>query len=217
MHRSSGILGAFVVVLLCTAAPAFAQATITGVVRDSSGAVLPGVTVETSSPALIEKVRTVVTDGTGQYRIVDLRPGTYTVTFTLPGFNTFVRSGLELEGVIVATVNADLRVGALEETVTVSGESPIVDVQSSRTAQTVDGDLIASIPISRQYSGITALVPALNIQGQDVGGTNLASFSVFQAHGGRRNEGQVQVDGLSIGWVGMGVSSYVPEIASRRK
>ena len=212
MNRSSGILGAFVV-LLCTAAPVFAQATITGVVRDSSGAVLPGVTVETSSPALIEKVRTAVTDSTGQYRVVDLRPGLYTVTFTLTGFNTFVRSEIPLEGVIVATVNADLRVGALEETITVSGEAPIVDVQSARTAQTVDGDLIASIPISRQYSGITALVPALSIQGQDVGGTNLASFSVFQAHGGRRNEGQVQVDGLSIGWVGMGVSSYVPEIS----
>ena len=212
MNRFSGILGAFVA-LLCTAAPALAQATITGVVRDSSGAVLPGVTVETSSPALIEKVRTAVTDSTGQYRVVDLRPGLYTVTFTLTGFNTFVRDEIPLEGVIVATVNADLRVGALEETITVSGEAPIVDVQSSRTTQTVDGDLIASIPISRQYSGITALVPALSIQGQDVGGTNLASFSVFQAHGGRRNEGQVQVDGLSIGWVGMGVSSYVPEIS----
>ncbi len=212
MNRFSGILGVCVV-LLCMAAPAFAQATITGVVRDSSGAVLPGVTVETSSPALIEKVRTAVTDSTGQYRVVDLRPGLYTVTFTLTGFNTFVRNEIPLEGVIVATVNADLRVGALEETITVSGEAPIVDVQSARTAQTVDGDLIASIPISRQYSGITALVPALSIQGQDVGGTNLASFSVFQAHGGRRNEGQVQVDGLSIGWVGMGVSSYVPEIS----
>ena len=212
MNRCTSVLGAFAV-LLCTATAAFAQASITGVVRDSSGAVLPGVMVETSSPALIEKARTVVTDGTGQYRIVDLRPGVYTVTFSLSGFNTFVRDGIALEGVIVATVNADLRVGALEETVTVSGESPIVDTQSSRITQTLDNDLIGSIPISRQYAGITALVPALNIQGQDVGGTNLASFSVFQAHGGRRNEGQVQVDGLSIGWVGMGVSSYVPEIS----
>lgn len=212
MNRCTKVLAAFIV-LLGTATAAFAQATITGVIRDSSGAVLPGVTVEASSPALIEKVRSVVTDGTGQYRIVDLRPGLYTVTFALSGFNTFVRDGIELEGVIVATVNADLRVGALAETITVSGESPIVDVQSSRTTQTLDNELIAAIPISRQYAGITALVPALNIQGQDVGGTNLASFSVFQAHGGRRNEGQVQVDGLSIGWVGMGVSSYVPEIS----
>src|SRR5262245_51316286 len=97
---------------------AYAQASITGVVRDTSGAVLPGVTVEAASPALIEKVRSVVTDGTGQYRVENLRPGTYTLTFTLPGFNTFKREGIELTGTFTASVNADLRVGALEETVT---------------------------------------------------------------------------------------------------
>ena len=199
--------------LLLLPSVVFAQAQITGVVRDASGAVLPGVTVEASSPALIEKVRAVVTDGTGQYRIVDLRPGVYSISFVLPGFSTYRRDGVELEGAFVATVNADMRVGALAETITVSGESPLVDVQSSRTTQTIDNEVFSSIPISRQYSGLTALVPALNIQGQDVGGTNLSSFSVFQAHGGRRNEGQVQVDGLSIGWVGMGVSSYVPEVS----
>ncbi|HEU4688529.1 MAG TPA: TonB-dependent receptor [Vicinamibacterales bacterium] len=206
-------IGTVLTVILFTATAAYAQASITGVARDSSGAVLPGVTVEAASPALIEKVRSVITDGTGQYRIVDLRPGVYTVTFSLAGFNTFKRDGIELEGSFVATVNADLRVGELTETITVSGESPLVDVQSVRTTQTIDNELFSSIPISRQYSGLTALVPALNIQGQDVGGTNLASFSVFQAHGGRRNEGQVQVDGMSIGWVGMGVSSYVPEVS----
>src|SRR5499426_1670365 len=122
------------VVALAVFAPAiaFAQATITGTVKDSSGAVLPGVTVEASSPALIEKVRTVVSDGSGQYRIVDLRPGTYTVTFTLTGFNTFKREGVELTGALTATINADMKIGALEETVTVSGESPIVDTQSTR-------------------------------------------------------------------------------------
>jgi len=203
-----------VVLSLATIARAqTAQASITGVVKDTSGAVLPGVIVEASSAALIEKTRSVVTDSTGQYRIVDLRPGVYTVTFTLSGFNTFKREGIQLVGAFVASVNADLRVGNLAETITVSGESPLVDVQSSRISQTIDNETFSTIPISRQYSGLTALVPALNIQGQDVGGTNLASFSVFQAHGGRRNEGQVQVDGLSIGWVGMGVSSYVPEVS----
>jgi hypothetical protein len=102
---------------------AFAQASVTGTVRDTSGAVLPGVTVEASSPALIEKVRTAVTDGTGQYRIVDLRPGVYTVTFALPGFNTSRREGIELTGSLTAAVNAELRVGSLEETVTVTGET----------------------------------------------------------------------------------------------
>ena len=103
---------------------AYAQGSVTGVVKDSSGAVLPGVTVEASSPALIEKVRSVVTDGTGQYRIVDLRPGTYSVTFTLTGFSTVRREGIELTGSFVATVNADLKVGSLAETITVTGETP---------------------------------------------------------------------------------------------
>src|SRR5690349_24450188 len=105
-------------------AAAFAQASIAGVVKDSSGAILPGVTVEASSPALIEQTRSVVTDGTGQYKIVDLRPGTYTVTFALPGFSTVKREGVELSGAFTATVNADLRVGAVEETLTVTGETP---------------------------------------------------------------------------------------------
>ena len=105
-------VAALLVVLLLPAA-AFAQAAITGVVRDTSGAVLPGVTVEAASPVLIERTRSVVSDDTGQYRIVDLRPGTYAVTFTLPGFNTVKREGIELSGDFVATVSAELRVGAL--------------------------------------------------------------------------------------------------------
>src|SRR5262249_43571362 len=100
---------------------AYAQASITRVVKDPSRAVLPGVTVEASSPVLIEKVRTVVTDGTGQYRVVDLRPGTYAVTFSLTGFAPVKREGIELTGSFIATVNADLRVGSVEETVTVTG------------------------------------------------------------------------------------------------
>src|SRR4029450_10221640 len=105
--------------LLLLPAAAFAQAAITGVVEDASGGVPPGVMVEAASPALIERVRSVVSDETGQYRIVDLRPGTYVVTFALPGFNTVRREGTELSGDFVATVNADMRVGGLEETVSV--------------------------------------------------------------------------------------------------
>src|SRR5688500_8154380 len=108
-----------IVLLAGVPALASAQATaaITGVVRDGSGAILPGVTVEASSPALIEKVRTVVSDGQGQYRIIDLRAGTYTVTFVLPGFSTVKRDGIELSGNFTATVNAQLQVGAIEETI----------------------------------------------------------------------------------------------------
>ena len=149
----------FVVLLLPAAA--FAQGTITGVVRDASGAVLPGVTVEAASPVLIEKVRSVLTDSTGQYRIVDLRPGTYAVTFTLPGFTTVKRDGIELTGDFVASVNADLRVGSLEETVTVTGESPIVDVQSARVQTVLDRDVLTAIPSSRGANGIQALIPGL--------------------------------------------------------
>src|SRR5438445_5054532 len=128
--------------LVIVPAAAYAQGSITGVVKDSSGAVLPGVTVEAASPVLIEKVRTAVTDGSAQYRIIDLRPGTYTVTFTLTGFSTVRREGLELPADFVSTVNADLRVGTLEETVTVTGESPIVDVQTTTKRRTLDLDLI---------------------------------------------------------------------------
>src|SRR3989442_604584 len=129
-----------VVVLLPAAA--YAQAAITGVVRDASGGVLPGVTVEAASPVLIERIRSVVSDDTGQYRIVDLRPGIYSLTFSLTGFSTVLREGIELSGTFVASVNVELRVGALEETITVTGETPIVDVQSAQVQQTVSKETL---------------------------------------------------------------------------
>src|SRR5438477_7779927 len=150
------------VVLLLLPAAAYAQAAITGVARDASGGVLPGVTVEAASPVLIEKVRSVVTDGTGQYRIVNLLPGTYSVTFSLPGFSTVKRDGIELTGSFVATVNGALKVGALEETITVTGETPIVDVQSARVQQSLSKDVLAAIPTSRNATGIQALIPGLS-------------------------------------------------------
>src|SRR5438105_1052012 len=123
------LFGVACVVLLPSSA--YAQASITGIVKDTSGAVLPGVTVEASSPVLIEKVRSAVTDGSGQYRIVDLLPGTYAVVFTLTGFSTVRREGVELTGSFAASINADLKVGSLEETITVTGETPVVDVQNT--------------------------------------------------------------------------------------
>src|SRR5262245_44030333 len=213
MHR---LLKGVLVVIGLGVGPAarFARATasIVGSARDASGAVLPGVTVEASSPALIEKTRSVVTNGVGQYSIQDLRPGTYSVTFTLPGFTTVKRDGIELTGSFIATVNGDLRVGGVQETVTVTGEAPVVDIASSRTEQTISGKTVSEIPTSRLYSSLTQLVPALNVQGNDVGGSQGNVFSVFQIHGGRRNEGQVLVDGMSAGYQGMGVSGYAPEV-----
>src|SRR5437870_3903336 len=139
LRRSSAIL----LVLVLLPSLAYAQAAITGVVKDTSGAVLPGATVEAASPVLIEKVRSVVSDDTGQYRIVDLRPGIYSVTFSLPGFSSVKREGIELSGTFVATVNADLRIGSLQETITVTGETPIVDVQSAKVQTTIRKDILA--------------------------------------------------------------------------
>ena len=143
-------------VLLATLVPSvvYAQASIAGVVKDASGAVLPGVTVEAASPALIEKVRSVVTDDSGQYRIVDLRPGTYSVTFTLTGFSVVKREGIELTGSFNATINADLKVGGLEETITVTGESPIVDTQSIRRQTTLDHEILTTAPTARSWAAI---------------------------------------------------------------
>jgi hypothetical protein len=199
-------------VLLVPAALYAQQATITGVVKDASGAVLPGVSVEAASPVLTEKVRSVVTDGTGQYRIVSLPPGTYTVTVTLQGFNTVRREGIELSGTLTATIDVDLRVGALEETVTVLGESPIVDVQSARRQQVIDGDVLQQIPTSRSYNNVLQLVPGV-VAGD--GQVQLRpTMLLFTAHGGNAEDGRLTVDGINTGASrgGAGVSGYIPDM-----
>src|SRR5688572_33487850 len=133
-----------VAVTLLLPASAWAQASIAGAARDTSGAALPGVTVEASSPALIEKVRTTVTDDRGLFRIVALPPGTYTVTFSLPGFNQFKREGIELTGSFTAQIDAEMAVGGVTETITVSGTTPIVDVQSVRRQTTIGSEVLTS-------------------------------------------------------------------------
>src|SRR5712691_7621587 len=154
-----------------------ASGTIAGTVKDASGGVMPGVTVEAASPALIEKVRSVVSDDKGEYKIVDLRPGTYTVTFTLPGFNTFKREGIELTTGFTAAVNADMRVGALEETITVSGASPVVDPQNVRTQNVLSRQVLDALPTNRGVPALAALTVGMVTTGisgltssQDVGG-----------------------------------------------
>src|SRR5262245_46292475 len=152
----------WVAVMAFTPAVAYAQATIAGIVKDTSGAVLPGVTVEASSPALIEKVRSVVTDDTGQFQIVNLVPGTYSVTFTLPGFNAVPRTGVELSGSFAAKIDAEMRVGSVEETITVTGETPIVDVQNTRRQRVIDRETIDNIPTSRTAYDMAALIPGVS-------------------------------------------------------
>jgi hypothetical protein len=210
-------------VSILTLLPAVARAqavttgSIAGLVRDTSGAVLPGVTVEAASPSLIEKVRTVVTDGEGRYNIVDLRPGTYTVTFTLAGFSTVRREGITINAGFAATVNADLRVGALEETITVTGESPIVDTQNVRQQTVVSDDLLASLPSGgKGYAGIARLVPGMS-GGTDVGGAAgiYASNSIFNATIHGKGGGKLSYDGMTTNNLAIsGAMSYVPNPAT---
>ena len=214
--RSSGILVVLSVLLLLPSA-AYAQAAITGVVKDTSGAVLPGTTVEAASPVLIEKVRSVVSDGTGQYRIVDLRSGTYTVTFSLPGFSTVKREGIELSGSFVATVNGDLKVGALEETITVTGETPIVDVQSARVQQTVSKDILAAIPTSRSAGGIQALIPGMSSSGDSGGIAGGSGGNAGQMHGGRSQDSRTMNDGLGTGWAGGSSAGTITNVAGSQE
>jgi hypothetical protein len=182
------------------------------------------VSVEAASPVLIEKTRTVVTDGTGQYRIVDLEPGTYIVTFTLPGFATIKREGIELTGAGVTTVNADMRVGALEETVTVTGATPIVDTQTSTRREVVlSNQVLAAAPISRTYGNVLAMVPGVQSLTLDPNSTQsltgTATNFFFTARGGRGNEGTVQVDGMNVGsaFGGGGVSSYAYDFVNAQE
>src|SRR4030095_13850888 len=197
MRRLTFLLGWSLLALLVPAV-ACAQASITGVVRDTSGAVLPGVTVEATSPALIEKVRSVVTDDNGQFRVVDLRPGAYAVTFSLPGFSTVKREGIELAGSFTATVNAELRVGTVEETITVTGASPIVDVQSASQQKVIGENIIETIPSARTHFSLAAMIPAMTTSNpQDIGGTNAINLTFLTAHGSRTFDQRVMIDGLS--------------------
>ena len=185
-------------VLLLSAALAEAQSAIAGVVTDTSGAVLPGVTVEAASPVLIEKVRTVVTDGSGQYRIIDLRPGTYTVTFTVPGFSTVVRDGVELPATFTANINVALNVGSLEETVTVSGQTPLVDLQSATQSQVLSHELLEAVPTGRNIWGVGATLSGVSLSAPDVGGTAGMQQTYMAVHGSDRRDNSIQVDGMIV-------------------
>jgi hypothetical protein len=189
-------IAAAVAGIVLTPMALWAQATIAGSVRDTSGAVLPGVTVEAASPVLIEKVRTALTDGSGRYRIEDLRPGLYTVSFMLPGFATVRREGLEVGGSAVIAVDAELRVGGVQETITVSGETPVVDVQSTKREITLDNETMRSLPGPRSYSHLLTMVPGLqtNLNNASTGPV----FAIFPIHGGRGVESRLTVDGLNI-------------------
>ena len=171
---------------------------IAGVVKDASGAVLPGVTVEAASPALIEKVRSVVSDGSGNFKIVDLRPGTYSVTFTLPGFSTYKRDGVELSTGFTAQINGEMKVGSLEETVTVTGATPVVDIQNVRSQTVLNSAVLDSLPTSKQIAGFAALTLGVSASQPDTSGARGDVNNQLTIHGGRGDDGRAKIDGLSL-------------------
>jgi hypothetical protein len=196
---------------------AWAQASIAGVVRDTSGAVLPGVTVEAASPVLIEKVRSAVTDGNGRFQIIDLRPGTYTVTFSLAGFNAVKRDGITLAGAATTTVDADLRVGSLEETITVTGEAPTVDVQSTTRQAVLDTDAIAALPTTRNYATLARMIPGTNSNVNDVGGGAIQDVGGSTTiHGSRNTDQRVTLNGINTMTLQAGgnIGGQIPDVGS---
>jgi len=193
------------VLLLLVLVPSLALAqgqtgSIAGVAKDATGAVLPGVTVEVSSPALIEKTRVGVTDGEGAYKIINLRPGTYAVTFTLTGFSTVKREGIELTSAFTALVNADLKVGAVAETITVSGESPIVDTQNVVQKTTASREVMDALPTDRNFVSFAAMQPGVFVTGvsQNVGGSVPETGMNLVVHGSRAGDSLVMVDGMPV-------------------
>jgi len=219
--RILGKLGALAgALVLLVPSMALAQASITGNVKDTSGAVLPGVTVEAASPVLIEKTRTVVTDSNGRYQIVDLRPGTYTVTFTLTGFNTFKRDGVVLSGAAVNTVDADLRVGSLEETITVTGEAPVVDTHSLTKQQVLSSDVVDALPSARNYVTLGRMVSGTNATGNganDVGGSLIQDVGgSLTVHGSRATDQRVTANGINTMTLQAGgnIGGQTPDVGS---
>lgn len=187
--------------LLLVGSNAAAQSSIAGTVRDTSGGVMPGVTVEVTSPALIEKIRTTVTDEAGQYRIIDLRPGVYAVTFSLPGFAAVKREGVELTAAFTAPVNAEMRVGDVAETITVTGESPVVDIQSVVKQRELTRDVLDTIPRGTEFAAIFSVIPGATSSylSGDVGGqaTGIAASGI-KIHGSRTRDLQWFFDGAKI-------------------
>src|SRR4051812_32310184 len=201
--RAAAYAVLMMIAILPVTAAGQSTGSIAGVARDTSGAVLPGVSVEAASPALIERTRTAITDTQGQYKIVDLPPGRYTVTFTLVGFSTTKREGIELTASFTAPVNAEMRVGELQETITVSGQSPLVDTQNVTQKKSVTTDIIDGLPTARTFQSLSVLVPGVQAysvgggSGQDVGGSAGESWTTLSIHGSSRLAMPLLFDGMS--------------------
>src|SRR5262249_26965087 len=203
--RPRNLCGVFLLAFLIVTTPAaFGQSGIAGVVKDSTGAVLPGVQVDVSSPVLIEGTRTTITDEAGLYNIVNLRPGEYSVTFTLPGFKVVKREGINLPTSFTATVNAELAVGGVEESVTVEGESPLVDVRKSLVETVMNREVRDTIPTGRDPFSVGQLIPGVTTSTPDVAGTQIMQQPTLQVHGSSGNDNVYMVDSVQIQHIGFG-------------
>ena len=197
-HLTAGVSAVLIFPAVC-----FAQfGAIAGVVKDGTGAVLPGVMVEAASPVLIEKTRAAVTDSAGQYKLEQLRPGAYTVTFMLTGFSTVRREGIEISAGFTAPVNTTLKVGAVSETVTVSGEAPVVDVQTISEQKTLPKEALDALPTARSFATLGTTLPGVTQNQRDVGGSQGEAGNILSAHGGNGFDMTVQVDGVPLGTIG---------------
>src|SRR5512138_3914 len=194
-----------------------AQSALTGVVKDETGAVLPGVTVEASSPVLIERVRTTITDEGGNYKIIDLRPGTYSLTFGLPGFKTFRREEVELVSNFTATINAVMSVGVVDQTITVATETPVVDLETNMKAQVIPRDTLDSVPTAHTIQSVGQLVLGVQLNLPDVGGSQAMQQTYFTVHGAGTAQTAVLMDGMIInGLQGDGaIQSYMNDAGAQ--
>jgi hypothetical protein len=180
---------------------------IAGVVKDNSGAILPNVTVEASSPVLIEKSRTAVSDASGQYRVDQLRPGTYTVIFTLSGFSTFQREGVEISEGFTAPINATLNVGAVKDTITVEAQAPVIDVQDAAQHRTILNQELDALPTAQSFATLGTTMPSLAADQYDVGGSQGERGNTLATHGGNGFDMTLNVDGLNISGMGTTANS----------
>ena len=177
---------------------AAAQSSMAGEVTDNTGGILPGVTVEASSPVLIEGSRVAITDGSGRYTIIDLRPGTYVVSFELPGFGTQVRDEIVLQADVAMNIDVTMSVGGLEETVTVSGQAPVVDVQQVQRIEVLSKALQEAIPTGRSSWSYALLIPGVKVHKADVGGTSGAQQSEMMGRGLDAGHNSIEIDGMIV-------------------
>ena len=203
LWRSAAVLAVLATAtLLGTPTPASAQA-VGGTVIDETGGVLPGVTVEARSPVLIEQVRTAVTDESGQFLVTGLESGEYAVTFSLPGFSSVIREGIILSAGFTASINIQLIVGAVEETITVTGASPVVDVKNVSQQRSINREILDTVPNGKTYQSLGATIPGINLGDAygatiDVGGQSGQNHAQMSIHGGLGDDQQIEIDGMSV-------------------